>query len=41
LGRKWFPSFFQLPIIAFAIIIVPVLCVIQYSLTCNNNNGDI
>jgi hypothetical protein len=41
LGGKWFPSFFRLPIIALAIVTVPVLCVIQYCLACNNNNGDI
>jgi hypothetical protein len=41
LGGKWFPFFFCLPIIALATVIVPILCVIQYSLACNNNNGDI
>jgi hypothetical protein len=40
-GGKWFPSFFLLPIISLAIVTVPVLCIIQYCLACNNNNGDI
>jgi hypothetical protein len=40
-GGKWFPSFFCLPIIALATISVPVLCVIQYCLSYNSNNGDI
>jgi hypothetical protein len=41
LGGNWFPSFFHLPITALAIVTVPVLCVIQYCLACNSNNGDI
>jgi hypothetical protein len=41
LEGKWFPSFFCLPIIALGIVTVPVLCVIQYCVACNNNNGDI
>jgi hypothetical protein len=41
LGEKWFLSFFPLPIIALAIVTVPVLFAIQYCLACNNNNVDI
>jgi hypothetical protein len=38
---KMISPFFHLPIIALAIFTVPILCVIQYCLACNNNNGDI
>jgi hypothetical protein len=41
MGEKWFPSFFHLPVIVLVTVTVPVLCVIQYCLACNNNDDDI